>query len=267
MGAVKLPKFFQVERDGKKIGALMIRVKGKRINLRTKDHEVARARRLEAMRGKTKFRDDAEGAAAATIAALDNVPDELSSPKREGEMPHVSDGGHPSEPATGAPEVPPSQQQAHDGAGAAGTGPVSDAGGFADLGAAAGAAAGAAPPVADDEDALQIDPAFLEGVIDQLAAAAVEGQYRLQEWLIARGVKLKAGTIPADSRNRTVPTKLWGKALRRWIKIDVALPDYAQALIMVGTMGVIEQVQTATPLPPPDEEPPIADADIVSNAA
>jgi hypothetical protein len=259
---VKLPKFFQVERDGKKIGALMIRVKGKRINLRTKDHEVARARRLEAMRGKTKFRDDAEGAAAATIAALDNVPDELP---EKGEAPVVA--GIPQPSTAGAPEVPPSTEQAPDAAGAPSTGPVSDAGGFADLGAAAGAAAGAAPPVADDEDALQIDPAFLEGVIDQLAAAAVEGQYRLQEWLIARGVKLKAGTIPVDSRNRTVPTKLWGKALRRWIKIDVALPDYAQALIMVGTMGAIEQVQTATPLPPPDEEPPIADADIVSNAA
>lgn len=66
----KLPKLWQREPGG----PWWVTIKGKRVSTRTKDGEKARARRLEAMRGKTQFEDDLEGAAEGLIAALESAP-------------------------------------------------------------------------------------------------------------------------------------------------------------------------------------------------
>jgi hypothetical protein len=71
---MKLPKLWRVKRAGKAIGAWHITWKGERINLATQDAAEALKRTREAVKGKKKFRDDADGAAESLIAAVRDVP-------------------------------------------------------------------------------------------------------------------------------------------------------------------------------------------------
>jgi hypothetical protein len=72
---VKAPALWRRKIGGELIGSFHVTIKGKRVNLRTKDAETARKRRASAVRGVRTFEeDDSVGAAEKLIAVLDAVP-------------------------------------------------------------------------------------------------------------------------------------------------------------------------------------------------
>jgi len=248
---MKLPKFFRTKRGGKEIGAIHVRVKGKRVNLNTQNYKIAGKRRIEAMRGKTKFQSDSEGAAEDTVAALDAAPDMNLNPGSQG-LPVDGGGDSPAPPSTetGAP---------------ADDAPPPDAGDWAgDANAAAGS------PTAPDEPPpppLQLSPEFVESILSQLAAVFVDVQIRIQDYCERYALKAQPGVIPPDHSGRISSQKLWHGQLKKWVRVDVPLPEWAQAIINVGITTIPTQIANRTPLPKDGEQPPIADADIVSDAA
>ncbi len=121
------------------------------------------------------------------------------------------------------------------------------------------AAAGAGPsdkvpPDAEDEDDV-IDPDFLEGMIQQAAALAVELQLMLQAWILKKRADMTAGEVPAEgpkAKSRVIGAKIWEKELRRAIPSDFGLPGWVAAPLLVAAYGLPVQIMDGTPIKPGD---------------
>lgn len=240
---------WKVKRGGKQIGSFHFTAPGGlRINTRTDDANKAlkfRARWLEKHPAPQKT--EVQGAAAATIAALDATPD-LDPPESETPSPpDLPAAGSVAPPALQADYIPP---------------PRPDTGNWADDAARAAAGSGPAEPTEPD-----LDPAFLKDLLEDAAAMLVVLQIKAQEWAIAQGVELKAAVVPNDNRGRAKGKEIWIKQLLLWAPDDFDLPGWLAAPIAVaaGTLPV-QLGEGCMPLPKKEARPDGSQATATSEA-
>lgn len=226
------PKLWKVKRDGRRIGSWYFTAPGgKRVNTRTADT-------VKAMKFEDRFlaktsraaKADTQGAAEATIAALDATPG-LDAPASEAPPPPDLPAVEPV--ASGLIEAEPIAL------------PGSDPADWASDAARAATGGSAAEPPEPD-----LDPAFLKYLLEDAAALLVEGQIMLQAWAIARGVQLKAAIVPPDARGRAKGKEIWTKQLLLWMPDDIDLPGWVAAPIAVAAATLPVQLgEGCTPLP------------------
>jgi hypothetical protein len=226
-------KLWKVKRGKKLIGSWHFTAAGgERINTHTSDADAALRFRAKWLKDKAAApKTEVQGAAAATIAALDGPAD----------LPP------PSEPPPAAPPVPPAgdappapQPIAPDGYAP----PPTSADWTQDAARAAAASSATDAPAAPGFDAR-----FLDDILADAGALAVELQIALQAWAMARGVKLKAAIVPADNPGRQKGAEIWVKQFRLWLPSDVDLPGWIAAPLVVAATTVPAQLHGATPIP------------------
>jgi hypothetical protein len=211
---------------------------GARINTHTLDVVTARKFRRDWTRTHNHAATVVEGTADAPLAALDGAG---GSPPPMNEPPSAFVPPAAAAPLA-APPIAPDGYRAPDAGDWAG-----------DAARAAGASTGAeAPPP-------QIDPAFLEQVIEQAATLAVELQIMGQEWAIRRGLKIKPGPIAPDGASRAPGVALWKIAIRQVIPADLPLPPWLAAIVITAATTIPVQLATAEPLPKDAPERKAAD--------
>jgi len=122
-----------------------------------------------------------------------------------------------------------------DAGGTGHTNGAAGAGGFAaDINAAAGEASGGKTEAGpEDFDPEELDD-FLDDIIAQGGALAVEVQLRLQEWAWRRYAKIQAAPVPPAHPSRAAGAKLWERALRRWLPKKIPIPDWVAAIAVVA---------------------------------
>jgi hypothetical protein len=245
---------FRKKKGDKFVGNYVVRIKGREINLATKDAALAIDRAREAKAGK---RDFGVGAAAAKVVAdaFTGEPASTSPPASDALAP-TSSGTSPHADSPPAPGFDPS-------ASAPATAPPGGAKGdyippppnwASDVGAAAGAAGAAeeAPPT--PEDAAE-EAAMLEELLGTAADAAVELQIGLQAWIIAKRANAHAGEVPEDAKGRIVGRRLWLKCFQKLVPVDLGIPEWLAAPIMVASLTMPVQIRGATPMPPKKPKP------------
>lgn len=185
----------------------------------------AQAKALKAAATGAKHASDDVAAAATAI----NYED-------EGLPPPAPPPPQPKAPPT--PSAPPVDASA---AAPSSSGPVRPDGaagdGFAaDVNAAAGEAhakaAAAAEEIPDFDDG-ELDD-FVDEIVGQGAAMAVEVQVRLQEWAWKRYGKIQCAQVPPDHPSRELGVKLWGKTFRRLLPKKIPIPDWVGAIAFVA---------------------------------
>ncbi len=233
---------WKVKRAGKLIGSFHFTAPGgARINTRTSDATKALRFRETWLRKNAAAKTDVQGAAAATIAALDAMP-EATAPASEAPPPN-----HPAaaEPVASLPAIDPDGYIPP---------PATDAA------RAAGGTAGAAA------ETPQLDPAWLDGAIEQAATMLVELQIAGQEWSIKRGLKIKPGAIAGDSNLRKPGIELWKQQIRQWMPSDIDAPPWLLAIVITGAATVPVQFANAEPLPKEEKKPDGDQASATSEA-
>lgn len=230
-----IPKLYrQRNKSGQEVGAWWCpKVKGKidkAVNLRTQDYFKARERAKEALAGKREFPDDRyfddsgapqipveqkvaasdDWTADATRAARASVEPDAYFSPGEGPTPQTEQAPAPESAPTVTPET----------------------------------------PKVKDGESTQIPPEMMSGLISQIANTLVELQLHGQEYLWLRAVKVNPGNVPLESDARKVPAAIWESQLKKWMPMDVPLPEWAVAIILTGVMGGTIQFQGASPLRP-----------------
>lgn len=247
----KRPPLWKVKREGKRIGSFYFTAPGgKRVNTGTAD--AIKANKFEdrwlAKIAAAAQKTEVQGAAAATIAALDATPDmdpPASDPPPPPDLPAA--GGVAPEPIAADHYLPPPGD----------TGDWAGDAARAAAGGSEGAAASRAP---------QVDPQFLDEIIDQAAVTLVELQIAGQDWAIKRGLKIKAGGVDGDSKSRAPGVALWKGQLRKWMPTDIDAPEWLLAIIITAATTVPIQIANATPLPKEDKKADDAQAAATSGA-
>lgn len=243
-------KLWKVKRGKKLIGSWHFTAAGgDRINTHTSDADAALKFRAKWLRDKAAAtKTEAQGAAAATIAALDE-PADLPPPS---EPPPAAAA---TTPPAGDAHLPPgygTQPGAPQPIAPDGYAPPPASGDWTqDAARAAAAARPALGPTIEPE----ADPLFLNDLLEDFASMAVELQIVGQEWAIARGVKLKAAVVPPDNRGRQKGKELWVKQFRLWMPTDIDLPGWIAAPLAVAAATVPIQLNGATPLPTAEQKP------------
>jgi hypothetical protein len=283
-----LPKLWQRNIGGKLIGAFHVTIKGTRINLGTKDASEALKRRKLAMAGRRKFKDDIEGAAEATIAALDGTAGAQS--------PAVVDAGAATEtPATSTaptappPQLPPvlpelapapavNQQAPSDWAAAANTA-AAEVPSDASLPGGDGSAGAALPKVKFGE------LPFLKGAFVTLSKMAVTVQVALQAWAARVIGDVEVGRVgpPAEQLTpeefaaqaanakpwdaddpREQGRQIWEECFKRICPDDFDVPDWLLAPMVVAMFTLPVQIAGAKKIDhskdPPKPEAPADEA-------
>lgn len=238
-----LPKLYrQRNAEGKEVGAWYIKVKKKPVNLRTQIYSKARDRARDAFFNQVReFVDDrfyetpapespitspdVEGqgssgplsdlaADVASAASSGLKPDAyFDATGKETPLPSAVPEGS-ERPPTDAPKVEPESPK----------------------------------PNAPDGDTTHIPPEMFAGMMSTCANLLVEGQLRGQEWMLARGLKMKAATVGPDDMARMIAVKFWQQQLAEWVPQDIPLPKWASAMIAVSTLGLMAQLNGATPI-------------------
>ncbi len=250
-------KLWKVKRAGKRIGSWHFTAPGgKRINTNTADVDAANKfqDRYLARLARAAAKTDTQGAAAATIAALDATPELTTSESGAPPPPTLPAAGpvaSEDEPQRLLPAVDPDGYIP----------PPQDAGDWAaDAARAAGGAAPAEPATP------RLDPEWLDGAIEQAASMLVELQIAGQEWSIRRGLKIKPGAIAGDSNLRRPGVELWKQQLKQWMPSDFDAPPWLMAIIITGAATVPVQFANAEPLPKEEKKPDDAQAAATSEA-
>ncbi len=106
-----------------------------------------------------------------------------------------------------------------------------------------------------DADSTKIPPDMFANMMETAATILVEGQLRGQEWVIEKYAKRKAAPVPMSDTSRAAAVEFWKQQLAEWIPTDVPLPKWASAIVVVGTFGLMTQLQNSEPLPPKDAPP------------
>jgi len=95
----------------------------------------------------------------------------------------------------------------------------------------------------------------MEGLVKQIASTIVELQIHGQEYLFIRWGKLQPGEVPIDSEARKIPAAIWESQVRKWIPLDVPLPEWVVAPILVAMMAGTIQLEGAKPIRKPETAP------------
>ncbi len=107
-------------------------------------------------------------------------------------------------------------------------------------------------PKTDGGESTKIPLEMFGDMMETAASILVEGQLRGQEWIIAKYAKRKAGAVAMSDTSRTAAIEFWKQQLAEWIPQDVPLPKWASAMVVVGTFGLMTQLQNSEPMPPKD---------------
>ena len=220
------PRVYRKKKKGKAYGTYWADLhvsKGNRrsVNLHTQDPEIAKQKAREEL---ARLKLTTPEAAAA---AIDPPPPPPAPP--------------PSPPAAATPPPPPPPQSA------------SAAGWAADVNTAATEAGGAASSEAPDDGAPTpdeyVDPAWVNEMIEQAGAIAVEVQIRLQEWAWKRYAKKDvSGAVPIDSPARAPGQKLFAAAIRRAMPTQIPIPDWVAGIIATAAVTIPMQAAGARPV-------------------
>lgn len=231
-------KLWRVNRRGKSIGSWRVTVKGREINLQTKDATEALRRAKLAQRGQWPQ----EQVAADGVAAAFDPP----SPGSVGE-PHeppgagaevqgaggnqLAGGGDVPASADAGPVIPelvsaPSPNWAADAAGAA--------------------ADGAPPPEtgAPDGATTNLGGLDLESLYEMGAQAIVSLQLTGQAWAIQRYGKRQAGDVDAADGIRAGAVAGWKAQLRIWVPQDIPLPPWAVGVALTALCGFTQYARS-----------------------
>lgn len=257
-GRSRLP--FRKSEGGRLHGSWLVWVKNKRVNLRTKNADIALLRSKEAFAGvRTWAQDDGQGPAQAVADALTGTGGAQSPPVVERGT--AAPAGFPpgSSPVTPAPALPPIPEAPPEGPPKAPPGVTGDyippPAGWAD--AVRGAASTASSAAPDDDGAGDgPDPEFVAMILGVAAGFAVELQLLAQAWIIKKRAKLVASPVPEDAKGREVATKLWTSAMRKWLPDDMPIPDWLAAPLMLAALTIPVQLTGAKPVDP--NAPPAA---------
>ena len=262
-GSKRVPRRYK--KHGKEIGNYFARIAGRDINLRTTNAGLALVRSKEAEAGtRAWIQDDGDApvkpAVAGTEPAKTGPVVEPPAPAASGFQAAAPPAVQPIPPTHTAPaalppiggpppgQTPPQREEARPDT------YYPPPAGWADaVRAAAGGPGDKAPPDADDDEG--IDPDFLEGMIQQAAALAVELQLMLQAWILKKRAELRAGEVPAEgpkAKARVIGAKIWEKELRKAIPSDFGLPGWVAAPLLVAAYGLPVQIMDGTPIQPGD---------------
>lgn len=271
----RLPAFFKAKYKGKEIGSWCIELRGKKINLHTKDVEEARRRRVLAVeKGVRTFKSDSvEGTAAQVAAAVDGVGTaageaavvETGPAAPNAAPPPASTGAAgPVAAAVNAAAAPPAAAAAAPAPAPAPPGPTTGPE-LADVVAAAAGGAGQDPGAAGVQT--KIDPELVTMLLDQAADGLVVLQLTLQKWLIAKTVKVVASPVQASNKSLADGKRLHTLWMRALVPPDLNLPPWAGAIFVVGFGTVGEQLKDAPPIEPTEGEPSSGPASSATPAA
>lgn len=254
----RLPRRYK--KNGKETGSFYLRVGGRDVNLRTKSAEIALERAKLARKGQRDFKHDDDAGAVTSVAAT-VVGTEAAKPAAVVESPGPAASGsqaqassppaptYPTQtgpaalPAIGAPPAagtPPTREEVKP------DGYIPPAPGWA--AAVAGAAGASSAP---DPEPEPMDEEFLEGLIEQAAALAVELQIMLQAWIVKRRLELNAAPVPESgdgSKGRTIGAKIWKREIRKLMPDDLPLPGWVVAPLMIAAYTIPVQLANATPV-------------------
>lgn len=263
----KIPKPQRAGRGSKKIGNYFIKDRdGKQVNLGTKNANEALARAREfATTGKRNFQDDLDGAAEATIAAVEATPVATSAgieaPAAPAPPPVPVAPASPAA-APGSAPLPIAQHGAV--VGSPPPSPPVNADWRDDARAAAEKAAAssdAAPP--KPAPAQLIDPNMIDQFVKTAAGFCFSGQVYMQgkaiEWWTGEKVPpvlptieraVKTGGMPQEALDgikgvRDLSIAGYESFLRRKLPLD-NLPDYAVGLIAAGSLASVQYSIAAT---------------------
>lgn len=287
---VRIGKLWKKTRGGKAYGNWLVDVKGgERVNLRTKDAELATKRAVEAAKGVRDFEADPGGGEAGLAAKAiprPTVPPEGTGgaeppPVVEPPAPNaerltstgaaVSPTGVHSLPAAPAalPPIPASPQNGAQGPqnGARGA-PIHpdrvyppQEGWAGAVGAAAAAAAGDGEPETEAEEQAEafFDADLIKQIVDEAATYAVELQIMGQAWLARRGllvprVKVRVAPVDESAKGRAIGKKLWTKVFANLMPTHLPIPDWLTAPLMVAALTIPVQLGPGASLVTPEEE-------------
>jgi hypothetical protein len=246
-------------RQGKEIGSWCIEHKGKWINLKTKNVEKARARRLEALNGKRDFKNDDTDDVAGIIAAVDGVgtaappqaavvetaPAEPSAPPQaplQGAAGAVA--AAVTEAVGGASSAPASSTPAPAPVGAAGS---ATAGSLADVVAAAVGAP--ADPNAPPPEMPDVPPELVEELLGGAADALVTLQLLLQAYGEKLALKVVASPVQHTNKALERGRKLHVMWMRALLPPDLLkIPPWLAAIAVVAAGTIPEQLKDAKPI-------------------
>lgn len=258
---------------GKETGSFFLTIGSKEVNLWTQDAGKALERAKLARKGERNFPKDDDAGAVTSVAAT-VVGTEAAKPADVVESPVPAASGsqvqassppaptYPTHtgpaalPAIGAPPTPgtpPTREEVKP------DGYIPPAPGWAAAVAGAAGASGAPDPEPEP-----MDEEFLEGLIEQAAALAVELQLMLQAWIVKRRLELNAAPVPESgdgSKGRTIGVKIWKKEIRKMMPDDLPLPGWVVAPLMIAAYTIPVQLANATPInndrpaPPPAASP------------
>lgn len=228
-------KLWRVKRRGKFIGSFRVTIKGREINLDTKDATEALRRAKLAARG---LWPQEQNAAVAVAAAFDSEPPQDATPPFA--VP-AGDGASTAGPVAAEPTSRPSIGDV----GAPLIPDVMPSGNWAaDAGAAAAEDAGARP--AGEPSATPLPNIGLEALIDMGAPLLVDLQLELQAFVIRRWKHREAPQIAPGPMHKAAG-EIWRQQLRIWLPKDIALPPWVLAVGSVAIMGCA-QYQLSTPI-------------------
>lgn len=233
--AKRPPKLYRRKKAGKFIGSWFVNVKGVAVNLETKDADIARGRRTEAVRGKREFQADADAVAEA-------ITTEAAPPAPPAQAPaalvalELEDPEAPAEPAVFDPV-------ADDESGEPGE-PVG-AGGWAEaVNDAAGGGGGddEAPPPGPDAGAFRVT---MEDVLRALGRPPEE----VAPWVVEKQIELGAfvgklrGRVAKPIAKDALPCQLlvagYVPVIRDLQLLDLSIhPGW---LILLGSAGILFQ--------------------------
>lgn len=225
----------------RKDGNWTCKVDKQTINLKTKTYSIARERAKEAVYegkrdfGNEQFYDTSAPASAPSAVPSGDWQSDLSAAASSGIVPdqYMAPNG------SAVPLLNPMES---------GDAPPASAPHTPDSGAKA-----------EDPNSTHIPPEMFAGMMGQLAHGLVEGQIRLQEWLLARGLKMKAGPVPMNDKGREIAVQFWSQQLAKWVPEDVPLPEWASAMVACGMFCTMTQLQGATPIEKPPTTAPNPD--------
>lgn len=225
-----IPALRRAKRGGQFVGSYTFLLKGKRVNTRTDDYLLARERAKEAVNtGRTEW-PTAEKAPPQSAAPnvertssddwAADLMEAASAIKDANPPPPISEPGpekKPAEPDAYVPPIKPSD----------------------------------APKPEADKDSTQIPPEFLDDILNQAAAIAVELQLMGHSWLAKRWAKIELGEVPIQGQNaaaRRVGVELWKQALKELIPDNVPIPAWIAAPLMVAALGLPVQIAGSEPV-------------------
>jgi hypothetical protein len=260
-----MPKPFRTKREGKEIGSFKVRVRGHRVNLKTKDPSEARRRARLANDGRWPPEAKAADDMKEILDGVPPVPGEGDLPAAEATP--IGQGGDPGSPPEASHFAPPADSAPPDV--------------VSEVNAAAADVAGAAPPAAGVPGVPmtpeEIDRAFTARLLQKFGVeqseaggtASEAGQFlaRLRAGVVRQGVDWWANrqTPPRHLNPESKPDDfLGGIEALAWEYVVLqhagALPALSPGWVLLG-IGVLDLLAVSRdlqpgPSPTPAPEPP-----------